>query len=323
MVKTRTLLSFFLMLVVLIQTQPVFSAQVNCDRQCLITLAEDYIQALVAHDPSMVPLSPHLQTVENLKPIILGEGLWNNAAEIPDQFKIFVPDPVSQQIGFIVVMKENNPEHHDEKLIQVAFRLQLKDGEIIEAEHLINHEVDASNANNLTAPRLPLVSTVASPYQDSRERLLSIGAAYYDALVHNNGALAPFADDCVRHENGFQSSRNQIPQNPTEDFAVFASMGCSAQLNTQIYSYIDSIDFRRVEIADKETGLVFALSHFRQAMGKPFYRTIGVPGHEALIDERDSYDLSAVHIFKIWAGQIHEVEAVGYFAEYMTTTGWE
>jgi hypothetical protein len=35
------------------------------------------------------------------------------------------------------------------------------------------------------------------------------------------------------------------------------------------------------------------------------------------------FDLPAVHIFKIWGGQIHEIEALGFIAPYDSATGWE
>ncbi len=312
---------------ILLLALPGYSAQAECHRQCLINLADDYLTALVAHDPGKVALARGIRTVENLIPIQPGEGLWQSASVLPAEFRIYVPDPVSQQIGFMVVMQENqgveNGVSRENRFIQVAFRLKLDANEIVEAEHLINREIDDVAMSHLLKPRVPLLSAVTPEYRNSRQRLLAIGRAYYDALEKSNGALAPFADDCVRHENGHQTSRNRIPDDPFNDFAVFAAMGCAAQLNTQIYQYIDSIDYRRVNIADEETGLVFGLSHFRQAMGNSPYEVMGVPGHPEFIDERDSYDLSAVHLFKIWGGSIHEVEAVGYFADYMTTTGWE
>ena len=311
----------------LLLAMPVHSAQKECDRQCLINIADDYLTALVAHDPDRVSLAGKIRMVENLIPIQPGEGLWQTASALPAEFRIYVPDPVSQQIGFMVVMQESQGletgVNRENRFIQVALRLQLEANEIVEAEHLINRDIDDVAMSHLLKPRVPLLSAVPPEYRNSRQRLLAIGRAYYDALEKSNGALAPFADDCVRHENGHQTSRNPIPDDPFNDFAVFASMGCAAQLNTQIYQYIDSIDKRRVSIADEETGLVFALSHFRQAMGNSPYKTIGVPGHSEFIDERDSYDLPAVHLFKIWGGNIHEVEAIGYFADYMATTGWE
>jgi hypothetical protein len=35
------------------------------------------------------------------------------------------------------------------------------------------------------------------------------------------------------------------------------------------------------------------------------------------------FDLPAVHISKIWGGQIHEIEALGFLAPYNSGTGWE
>lgn len=35
------------------------------------------------------------------------------------------------------------------------------------------------------------------------------------------------------------------------------------------------------------------------------------------------FDLPAVHIFKIWGGRIHEIEAFGFIAPYQSRTGWE
>lgn len=42
--------------------------------------------------------------------------------------------------------------------------------------------------------------------------MLKIGLSYYDALVNSDGKAAPFADDCVRHENGLQTTGN--PRRP-------------------------------------------------------------------------------------------------------------
>ena len=36
-----------------------------------------------------------------------------------------------------------------------------------------------------------------------------------------------------------------------------------------------------------------------------------------------AFDMPALHIFKIWGGQIHEIEAVGVTGEYNSPTGWE
>jgi hypothetical protein len=290
----------------------------TCDRACLTKLADTYVAALVAHDPAKAPLAKAFVNVENVTRIQPGEGLWKTLSAGPTTFRIYVPDTVSQQVGYMAVMQE------DGKPIQVGLRLKVVDGRITEAEHVVAHRLPEANLANLQTPRAPLTSSVIDEYRDSRGRLLHIGESYYDALDLNNGALAPFADDCVRFENGGQSARKPVPTGPGGDsFAPFGALGCAKQLDTQVMAYITSIDNRRVWIADEETGLVFGLSHFRHAMDKVDWPTYGVPGVPFRKIDYKPFDLPAVHIFKIWGGQIHEIEAMGFIAPWKSSTGWD
>jgi len=294
------------------------AAPVSCDRACLKKLADDYVAALVVHDPKKVPLARDVRMVENIQRIQPGDGLWKTASAAPTTFAIYVPDVVAQQVGLLAVMQEGG------KPIQLALRLKLGSGKITEAEHVVVHSLNERNLPNLQTPRAPLVSSVPEPYRDSRGRLLYIGASYYDALDLNNGSLAPFADDCVRFENGGQSARKPVPTGPSEDsFAPFGALGCAKQIDTQVMAYITKIDNRRVWIADEETGLAFGLSHFRHAMEQKDWPTYGVPGVPSRKIDYKPFDLPAVHIFKIWGGQIHEIEAIGFLAPYNSPTGWE
>jgi len=289
----------------------------NCDRACLNTLADHYVAALLAHDPGKASLAKNVRIVENIKAIQPGEGLWKTASAAPDKFCIYVPDVVAQQVGYMALMQE------DGKPIQLAIRLKVEAGKITEAEHVIARGLREGNLANLQTPRQALVSAVPEAWRDSRGRLLSIGASYYDALDLNNGSLAPFADDCVRYENGGQSARKPVPAGPSEDsFAPFGALGCAKQLDTQVMAYITRIDNRRVWIADEETGLVFGLSHFRHAMDKTDWPTFGVPGVPSRKIDYKPFDLPAVHIFKIQGGLIREIEAMGFLAPYNAPTGW-
>ena len=56
------------------------SAQGTCDRACLLKTADDYVAALVAHDPSKAPLAPNAKFTEQTKVMKIGEeGLWKSA----------------------------------------------------------------------------------------------------------------------------------------------------------------------------------------------------------------------------------------------------
>ena len=94
-------------------------------------------------------------------------------------------------------------------------------------------------------------------------------------------------------------------------------------MDSRVFTYIDSIDLRRVSIADEVTGLVFGLSQFRQSMKEKQITVIGRDGKPAVREVSfDPFDLPAAHIFKIRGGKIHEVEAVGFMMPYMSRNGW-
>src|SRR6476620_3403835 len=76
-----------------------------CDRACLQNIADSYVAALVAHDPSKAPMAPDVKFTEQTKDLKVGEGLWKSAVSASTTFKIPVPDPVSGQIGELLMMK--------------------------------------------------------------------------------------------------------------------------------------------------------------------------------------------------------------------------
>jgi hypothetical protein len=287
----------------------------SCDRSCLEKTADVYIAALVAHAPAQVAFAKDAKFVENTVPMKPGEGLWKTASEGPTTFKIYVPDPVAQQVGLLCVMKDGD------KPIQLGLRLKLKGGKIAEAEHLIARNLPASSLKNLETPRPGLLATLPSAERTPRDKMLIIGESYYTALVSASGDAAPFADDCVRHENGMQTTGNPPPKTP--GMGTMGAMGCRDQLNTHTFDYITRIEPRRVEIADPQTGLVFGLSQFRQPMEQKFVKIVGVPDVQKVDLNIAPFDLPAAHIFKIQGGKIHEIEAMGFTMPYNSKTGWE
>jgi hypothetical protein len=294
------------------------AAKGACDRACLNALVDSYLAALVAHDPGKVPFAADAKFVENVTPMKPGEGLWKTASEAPTTFKITVPDPIAQQVGFIGVMKE------DGKPIQLGLRLKLQDGKVTEAEHLIARNLRDTSLANLATPRPAFTTPVPPAQRTPRDQMLKIGLSYYDALVNGDGKATPFADDCVRRENGMQTTGNPPPKDASRGgMGVMGAMGCAAQLDTKTMSYIKRIEPRRVDIADPQMGLVFGLSQFRHPMEEKFVKIVGVPGVEKVDLPFNAFDLPAAHIYKVYGGKMHEIEAMGFSAPYDSKTGWE
>ncbi len=284
-----------------------------CDRACLIALTDDYLASLVAHDPTQVPLSDRIVIVENIEQVEPGDGLWDTATAAPTTFAIYVPDPVVQAVGFLGVMEVEGAPNI------VALRLQLENNTIVEAEHLVAALNDEGLAN-LQTPRRGLLAEVPAAERMRRDQLVTIADSYYDALVGENGSLAPFADDCMRQENG-----RQITSDPNAAGTEFwhRSYGCAAQLDTGVMAYIDRLDNRRAFAADPVTGLAMGFSHFRHAMVQHTFPVTGVPGITERVVNNDPFDLPAAHVYKIADGRIHEIEAMGFLAPYNAPTGWE
>ncbi len=301
------------------------AADAGLDRAALLKLADTYLAALLAHDPAKAPLARDVKVVENVTRIKAGEGLWKTAGSAPTQFKIVVPDPLTQEVGGLVVMQV------DGKATQVGFRLKLSAGKIVEAEHLVVALRDASNPNlQKVRPAIPL--PIPDEYADSHGRLIYIAKSYYDALDNNNGHLAPFASDCERHENGMRTAPSGGPSlgaappggAPTRPAGLLGMQDCTTQIDSGTFQYIDTIEDRRVEVADTATGLAIGFSHFHHPMTQKKFKITGNPDRqESDMSNQKPFDMPALHIFKIWGGQIHEIEAIGVMAPLDSPTGWE
>ena len=286
------------------------------DRNGLKAIADTYVHAMVTHNQNAAPLTPDAVIVENLARIQPTEGLWAKASAEPGKFKIYVPDVAAQTIGYMAVMQADN------RPTMIGLRLKLDGGKISEAEQIVVYTLGTgpmgeAGMKNLETPRAAFAQAVIPSYRESRGNLIRLAGLYYDALELNNGRICPFADDCVRHENGMQTCRNVVPGDWAQaTFGVFGAMTAAAQLDSQVMAYITQLDNRRVFAADEEYGLAVGFSHFRHAMDKKEFKVFGVPGVETWKMDFAPFDLPAMHIYKIWGGQVHEIDALGYMAPY-------
>src|SRR5689334_5176180 len=54
----------------------------SCNRECLRGFITRYLDAMVAHTPGALPVSPTLRFTEDYVNLKLGEGLWKQASKI-------------------------------------------------------------------------------------------------------------------------------------------------------------------------------------------------------------------------------------------------
>ena len=253
--------------------------------------------------------------------VTVGEGLWVGASEVPKGFKLYVPDSTVGQVGFFGVMKEFD------RSVLLALRLKVQNRQITEAEHVIVRTLNEPGLKNLDTPRPALLADVPAASRTPRQEMLRIADSYYGSILQSSGKVTPYADDCVRHENGMVTSGNRNPQPGPAPGGIAAvsrigALTCAAAMDTRAFSYITGIDLRRVEIVDEQKGLVFGLTMFRHRGNVRTIKILNVPGIESIPMNFGPIDLQAGHIFKIHGGKLHEIEAMGYLLPYKSDSGW-
>ena len=331
------LLGIALVLLTSLMAPSFLQAAQTCDRQCLVDMMKKYLAALIAHNPSAVPFDQYVKFTQNTANIPVGYGLWETASGGPSEFQIYAADPVNQQVAGLFMMKENN-----NKNILLGVRLALKRGKIAEAEHHVVPENEI-HLQNLIKPRPGLVEDISPEERTPREQMFDIGLAYYDALTGEDGTLAPFATECQRRENGGISvgGKKEAPAAPAakRDFAPpgagdpeMMKLGkalslvpdtCEGQITAGVWAYISEIRNRRLLVIDEQKGLAVGFSNLYHDSKLKNMKLKGVPGVESVPAFQGTFNMPAIHFFKIKKGKIYDIEATGLVLPYGTKTGWE
>ncbi len=308
-------------------------ASIAYDRQGLIDLMQQYLAALAEHNPKSMPFAEKVKFYENAAEIPVGEGLWITAAEKPVSFQIYAADSAAQQVACLVMMKE--AAMGGPKDILLGARLKLTAGQITEAEHLaIRDTFSKQQLANLQKPRPAFLEDLAPEDKTPREEMLKAGMAYYAALTGEDGKLAPFAADCERRENGTTTAGTRekhaaLPITATDPetkklMEAMAKMpqDCEGQISTGAFTYITDIKNPRVEVVDEQNGLVVGFSMFWHRSDIKEYQVKNMPGFDKLPSWQGTFNLPAMHIYKVKKGKIYDIEAIGFTMPY-GIRGWE
>jgi hypothetical protein len=296
----------------------------DCNRECLVGVMDAYLNAIYQHDPKAVPpLAIDYRMTENTGRMDVGEGaLWRNKVE-PTPFRIYVADPVTGQVALQARL-----------LIQgrsalVAVRLKVDRGDISEIEQLYDRNINDAAIPLLTTPRPGLVTDIPAPERTSREVLAYAANSYFDALEGDDGEIAAFANDCVRHENGYQTVNNPPPggrvmpapplPNPEtpqgKEQLEISMLTCAQQIDRKLFSYMKHIRPRHALIIDQQKGVATMFVLFVHDGTRRGAASVAPPGMlmNAMI----------VESFGIRGGKIHEVEAMPFVTiPYGLGDGW-
>jgi hypothetical protein len=123
----------------------------------------------------------------------------------PTTFNLYIADPINGQVALQarVMMQGQNT--------LIAVRLKIDRGRIQEIEHLWAGNINDAALPLLKAPRPTLTTDIPLAQRTSRDVMYWAANSNFDALEGDNGRIAAFAKDCVRHENGYQTVNNPSP----------------------------------------------------------------------------------------------------------------
>jgi len=296
----------------------------NCNRACLEDVVDQYLAAVVRHDPSMVPLSEDVMYTENDQVIGVGNGFWKTAQGRGNYTHVFA-DPDFGQVAYMGTMLEAGGP------ILMSLRLRIELGRITEIESVYFRPGGGGPGNiaSMDAPHVPedfWFRSIPQNRRMSRQELIAVADGFFTGLQKNDGkgingtGTYPFTADCHRIENG--SPTTNVPPAPDADpEAINAfSMDCLSQFELGYYFVVQNIHDRRYPVVDTERGIVWTHAVFDQGTVNQGVLSTGEPYVFRGLNRPSS--ILVTEAILIENGKIRRVEMVGPSGPYHLNSPW-
>ncbi|MES2626023.1 MAG: hypothetical protein V4628_12145 [Pseudomonadota bacterium] len=261
----------------------------DCNRECMTGLLTGYMDALVAHDPSKLPMLENYRYTENSKDVKFGEGLWQSVTG-KTAFRHDYLDTTKQVAASHVALQEGA------NTVLYSVLLHLDDSKIAGIESLVQRITPDSRfqPTELGKPVRGMNDPVPAGKKNSRDEMIDIALTYPEGLRIGSfiDGPTPFADETYRVENG----------------VITAGQGCGrGDCNMYAQNIIVHPGvIASVAAVDEENGTVLLWMNF---------------GHTG-----DSYgvgnSLVTFEGFKVWGDEIHAVNAFFLGLPISTSRFW-
>lgn len=240
-----------------------------CDRACLKSSLDQYLQAVLKHDPKAAPLMLGYRHTENAVVVKLGEGAWKSMTSIGKVDRRYY-DPVSGQAAFFGVLNEGA----DPTVATV--RIRVEDRKITEGEWIIARKV-APGINGYDAQGRPQAyafspdnlamypieqRVVPAAQRLTRDELIAITNSYFDGITSHDGSMIMAYQDCSRLENGQTVSGN--PANGPAPAGVRPGSSCASGLQN---FNLSNVAARRFPVVDTVAQIVLGYAVFIRKPG--------------------------------------------------------
>jgi len=266
------------------------ASMADCDRDCLAGLVTAYVDALLAHDPSSLPVTDDVRFTEDSQDLELGQGLWRTVTG-DGGFRQDYLDTGAQIAASHVVLREGET---NQALLSLV--LHVEDGEIAGIETLVQHITPESRfqPTMLGQPLAGLNDPIPAGGAESRENMIRTALTYTEGLRIGSFTVAPtpFAEEAYRVENG----------------SFMAGAGCPREEcpDIQTQRIIEHPDITAsVAAVDEANGTVLLWMNF---------------GDTGSYGEGNA--LVTFEAFKVWGDEIHAVNAFFRTMPVETMRNW-
>jgi hypothetical protein len=260
----------------------------DCDRACLKDLITKYADALAAHDPSRLPLAANVRFTEDSRDLKLGEGLWKTVVKM-GSFRQDYIDLKAQIAAAHINAFESDTQVMHSVLLRVANR---KITGIETQVYRVKDQPTFKNPDQLDKPLAGFNTPVPAAARMSRAELVRIALTYFTGLRDGNFTTAktPFSKEAYRMEDGAYTAGEGCPT-------------CPAMYSPGVHKHPDIAV--SVAAVDEENGAVLLWMNFGDT-------NLYGPGNALITFEA----------FKIWAGEIHAINAFFRIQPKETQRGW-
>jgi hypothetical protein len=263
---------------------------------------------------------------ENGQELPVGQGLWATADKVGPYCHIFL-DPASGQAACFATLTEGTTRSI------MALRVKAADGRAGEIEAVVARPALFGGAgafgdgpaalDESGGPDPEWHKEIHPAERMGRAELNAVADLYFTGLERNDGkGRYPFADDCIRIENGFRTT--DVPPAPaagkTPYAEAFRALSARQQFETGYFRFVDGIRDRRFPVIDPSRGVVFSLAFFdHSGTVREYDLADGTPIRSA-VDRPFSWMIAEA--FRIENGLITRIEALMTECPYGMRPGW-
>jgi len=292
--------------------------QSSCDYACLTRMVNQYLKALVAHDPGELPLAPNVRFTENTIPLKVCEALWGTIGSVGD-YRIYFADPQAGEAGLEATIRENGTP------AILLLRLRVVSGKITEIETLVHRNADDAKALEAFGhPNAVWTTAVTSSERTPRQVMIKDANIYFDGILRSDGNMVPFDLRCNRILDGYQDTNHPGVKGWFHKGSFEPdAMNIRDNMNTGIWSYIHTIEPRRIVVVDQKMGIVVGMFMFNHPGNVKYAHVKGVGDVAMPPIVRHPSSVLMGEFFKVENGKIRQIEGISVALPFGAGEGWE